>query len=385
MIVEVMERTPAEVFPPGEFIREEIEARGWSQVELAEILGRPPRLVSELIAGKRAITPETAKGLGEAFNTGAQFWMNLESSYRLAQVKHDGSNSVSRRAKLYEKAPVKEMMRRHWIQPTENIDVLEKSVLDFLHIKSLDEQPQLLPHAARKSTSYAEHSPAEQAWLFRARQLAHAVDVKPFSEMSFASALARLKNMLRDPEDARQVPRVLADAGVRFLVVETLPQTRIDGACLWLNDKSPAIVVSLRFDRIDAFWHTVLHECAHVKYSDGLEDGGLLDIDLVGEGAGPAEEKPSIEKRADEFAADFSIQKSDLDNFILRVRPLFSKTKIQGLSARLNVHQGIVVGQLQHRKAIPYSHSREMLAKVRHIVTEAALTDGFGSILANVV
>ncbi len=70
MVVEVMERTPAEVFPPGEFIRGgAIEARGWSQVELAEILGRPPRLVSELIAGKRAITPETAKALGEAFNT----------------------------------------------------------------------------------------------------------------------------------------------------------------------------------------------------------------------------------------------------------------------------------------------------------------------------
>jgi len=41
-------------------------------------------------------------------------------------------------------------------------------------------------------------------------------------------------------------------------------------------------------------------------------------------------------------------------------------------------------GQLQHRKAIPYSHSREMLAKVRNIVTEAALTDGFGSILTTV-
>jgi HTH-type transcriptional regulator/antitoxin HigA len=67
------------------------------------------------------------------------------------------------------------------------------------------------------------------------------------------------------------------------------------------------------------------------------------------------------------------------------VRPLFSKTKIQGLSARLNVHQGIVIGQLQHRKAIPYSHSREMLEKFRHIVTESALTDGFGSILTTVV
>ena len=40
---------PAEVFPPGEFIREELEARGWSLQDLAEILGRPPRSVSELL------------------------------------------------------------------------------------------------------------------------------------------------------------------------------------------------------------------------------------------------------------------------------------------------------------------------------------------------
>ena len=48
------DRIIAEVFPPGEFIREEIEAREWSQGDLAEILGRPARLVNELIAGKRA-------------------------------------------------------------------------------------------------------------------------------------------------------------------------------------------------------------------------------------------------------------------------------------------------------------------------------------------
>jgi HTH-type transcriptional regulator/antitoxin HigA len=154
-------------------------------------------------------------------------------AFRSTYVRmQDSSNAVSRRAKLYENAPVTEMIRRYWIQPTENIDVLEKRVLGSLHIKSPDEQPQLLPQAARKSTSYAELSPAEQAWLFRSRQLAQAVDVKPFSETGFASALTRLKNMLRDPEDARQVPPILADAGVRFLVVETLPQTRIDGACL---------------------------------------------------------------------------------------------------------------------------------------------------------
>ena len=48
-------------FCTGEFISEELEARGWSQLELAEIMGRPARLVSELVSRKRAITPETAR------------------------------------------------------------------------------------------------------------------------------------------------------------------------------------------------------------------------------------------------------------------------------------------------------------------------------------
>ena len=78
-------RVPAEVFAPGEYLREELEARGWSQQELADILDRPPRLVNELIAGKRAITPETARGLSDAFGTSAEYWMNLESQYQLSQ------------------------------------------------------------------------------------------------------------------------------------------------------------------------------------------------------------------------------------------------------------------------------------------------------------
>jgi HTH-type transcriptional regulator/antitoxin HigA len=198
------------------------------------------------------------------------------------------------------------------------------------------------------------------------------VDVKPYSEQAFSAALPKLKNLLRNPEDTRQVPRVLAEAGVRFLVVETLPQTRIDGV----------IAVTLRFDRIDGFWHTLLHECKHVRQKDGLDEGALLDKDLVGETMIPLDERLPAEKDADEFAANFTIPKGDLENFISRVYPLFSKTKILGLAARLDIHPGIVVGQLQYRKAIPYSHSREMLARIRNIVTESALTDGFGSVLA---
>ena len=74
----------AQVFPPGDFIREELEARGWTQAQLAEILGRPLQLVNAIVNAKKEITPATAIALGTAFETGPEFWLNLEE--RLSAV-----------------------------------------------------------------------------------------------------------------------------------------------------------------------------------------------------------------------------------------------------------------------------------------------------------
>ena len=102
---------PVEIFSPGEFIREEIEARNWTQETLAEVLGRSVRLVNEILNGRRSITPETAVALGQAFGTSAQVWLNLESAYQLSKVDRE-SDLVARRSKLYSKAPVKDMIKR---------------------------------------------------------------------------------------------------------------------------------------------------------------------------------------------------------------------------------------------------------------------------------
>jgi HTH-type transcriptional regulator / antitoxin HigA len=73
----------AEVFPPGAFIREELAARGWSQRDLAEVLGRPFQAVNAFINGRKQITPRTARELEAAFGSSAAFWLNLEMAYRL--------------------------------------------------------------------------------------------------------------------------------------------------------------------------------------------------------------------------------------------------------------------------------------------------------------
>lgn len=378
-----MNRMVAEVFPPGEFIKEELEARGWTQVELAEILDRPPRLVSEIITGKRSITPETARGLAAAFGTTPELWMNLEGAYQLSRTKNDDT-VVARRARVYAMAPVRDMLRRGWIEHSSSIDVLEKQILNFFGITSLEEEPQFWPYAARTSTSYATLTPARRAWLFRARRLAKALTTEKFSQARFTDAIVRLKTLLHAPEETRHVPKILADAGIRFLVLEHLPQTRIDGACFWLDKVSPIVVVSLRYDRIDAFWHTLMHELEHVARRHGLEsyDYEPVDLDLVSAAAPAlsASPRPKSELEVDESASENLIPRSELDHFIARIGPLYSKLKIKGFAARIKVHPGIVVGQLQHRGKISYSHNREMLAPVRQIVTQSALTDGWGHI-----
>ena len=73
----------AQAFPPGDFIREELEARGWSQRDLARIIGRPLQAVNEIINGRKRITPETSLELSAAFGTDPKFWLNLDASYRI--------------------------------------------------------------------------------------------------------------------------------------------------------------------------------------------------------------------------------------------------------------------------------------------------------------
>jgi HTH-type transcriptional regulator/antitoxin HigA len=367
------ERIPAEVFPPGDLVREELEARGWTQTDLAEILGRPLRVVNEILSGRKAITPETAQGLGEAFGVGAQFWLNMESSYRLHvyRGKSNTAKMVSRKAALYEKAPIKDMMKRRWIEPSESIDVLEKQVDTFFAERTL-------AAAARKSTPYDETTNAQRAWLYRVKHLAAAIDAGKYSKQKLLSGLGDLKALMAEPEEVRHVPRLLSDLGVRFLIVEHLPHTKIDGACVWLKS-SPVVVLSMRYDRIDSFWFTLAHELGHVVNKDQFS----IDIDLVTEK--DAQDKPPQETRADHFAAQLLVPQEELDDFIARVDPLYSKNKIKGFAARIGVHPGIVVGQLHNRDKISYSHSREMLVKVRSLVLESSLTDGWGQIAPNLI
>ncbi|RQR48400.1 addiction module antidote protein, HigA family [Burkholderia sp. Bp9126] len=365
-------RVPAEVFPPGEFLREELEAREWSQQELADILARPPRLISELIAGKRAITPETARGLADAFGTSAEYWMNLESQYQLSKVKVVNDH-VARKARLYSKFPVREMLRRGWVVASDSLEVMEQRFCEFFGLTSLEHEPQLC-HAAKKTHATSEVTPLQLAWLFRVRAMASQQKLPAYSADKLLKALEKLKALTSEPEEARHVPRVLAEAGVRLVFVEPMAGSKMDGACFWLDDVKPVIGMSLRFDRIDNFWFVLRHEIEHVLREDCKDSGGVFDAE-VGEAK---DGLPEYEVRANKAGAEFCVPADQLDNFVARVQPYFSEQKVLLFAKRIGVHPGLVVGQLQ-RKLGRHDFLRKHQVKVRAFVIPSADVDGWGS------
>src|SRR6266851_942340 len=110
------------------------------------------------------------------------------------------------------------------------------------------------------------------AWLFRARQIARSITVTEYSGKRLKAALHHLRRLLNEPEDTRHVAHILAECGVRFVLVEPLPQGKIDGACFWLDPGSPVIGMSLRYDRIDNFWFVLRHEIEHVLRGHGKRE-----------------------------------------------------------------------------------------------------------------
>jgi HTH-type transcriptional regulator / antitoxin HigA len=357
---------------PGDYIREELARKAWGQDDLASVLGRPASRVNELVQGKLAVSPEIAAALAAALGGTAEEWMQREASHRLSASQPD-IDAVRARARLFALAPIKDLQKRGWIRATDNPSLIEADLCRLFELKNIEDEPQLSA-LMRKTDLLAELTPAQRAWCFRVRQLARCVPVSEFRENRLPQCERDLRKLAAYSKEVRKVPGVLAQYGIRYIVVEPLPGIKVDGMATWLSADDPVIGMSLRFDRIDGYWHTLCHELKHIAYRDELS----VDDEVADPGHIQLCVKSLAERRADEGASAMLIDPDELKSFILRVGPLYSKERINQFANRIKIHPGIIVGQLQHRGEIGFRANREMLVKIRESVTPVALTDGWG-------
>jgi addiction module HigA family antidote len=81
---------------PGEILKDELEELNVTPTEFARQIDVPPNRVSQIIAGKRAVTGDTALRFGHWFGTDAQFWLNLQSAYEIRIAAKKAGRAIAR-------------------------------------------------------------------------------------------------------------------------------------------------------------------------------------------------------------------------------------------------------------------------------------------------
>lgn len=379
---------PMTVEHPGVYIQEELDARGWDQVDLAYILGMSPQQLSPILNGKHKVSMEMAYALADAFDVSPEFFANLQKLFDLHKAKKPDAG-VKKRAKWISKFPVREMIRRQWIEDTD-ADLLDLQMMRFFNKNSVDDIPfakdgevESYAHAAKKSGGYEEITPCQLVWLHRVRLIANTMDCPDYSYDSLNGALPSIRAHMQDKDDLAAIPMLLWNSGVRFVVVEALAGSKIDGVCTWLDDTKPVIGISNRLNRMDNLCFVLRHEIEHVLRRDG-RTAASEHVDVF-EPERSQLELPDEEKRADAAAAEFLVSQSKLQSFMRRKGNFISEQDVLAFAARQHIHPSVVVGQIQKRRhesgdTKAYTWLRKYLVGVREYLMDWEYRDGWGHV-----
>ncbi|NJO51353.1 MAG: HigA family addiction module antidote protein [Leptolyngbyaceae cyanobacterium RM2_2_4] len=348
--------TPDFVSPPGETLLEVLEEQGMTQAELAERTGRPKKTINEIVKGKAALTPETALQLERVLGIPARFWNNREQQYREALARQEERERLQTQTDWLEQVPVREMIKRGWIESCDDPIELLKIVLGFFGVASPQQWQEIWSQKAvsfRKSTAFESHPGAIAAWLRQGEIQAQQVSCDPYDAGKFRAALQQIRALTVQPPEIFQpeMVRLCAAAGVAVVFVPQLTKTRASGATQWLSSSKALIQLSLRYKTDDHLWFAFFHEAGHLLLH------GKREVFLEGAIAQDSQ-KQDLEMEADTFAAGTLIPPDTLEQFLkLRQR---SKAAIEQFAAKIGIAPGIVVGRLQHDDVLPNSHCNDL-------------------------
>lgn len=356
------EYQPDYVSPPGDTLAEVLNSRCMSQAQLAERTGRTPKLINEIIKGKAPITPETAIQLERALSIPSSFWNNRQRRYDEYLAHQQEIKKLNRKLHWARLFPYRAMAKLGWVP--ESNDSLEqiKNLLNFFGVaspESWDGYWNSIKVAYRKSLSRESDFFALAAWLRRGEQIALDVPCHRFDERKFFSCLSDIRPLTKtDPSHFQnRIVTMCAACGVIVAFVPELPKTA-SGATRWLTPERALLQLSLKYKTDDHLWFTFFHEAAHILYH--RKRGIFIE---------GSEYDNEEEVQANRFAEEFLIPPREMENFISRRPP--TTASIKDFADRIGIAPGIVVGQLQKKRILPWNHCNDLKRKLRWRITMA--------------
>jgi HTH-type transcriptional regulator / antitoxin HigA len=310
--------------------------RGWSQKELAGVLGVKEQQVQRYESERYArISLSRYKRLLEILGVQLQASLGSSQPGDSSLPEFDLSSDLAR-----------EIRRRGWLDTPKKANYSEfaKALRDYINnAAQLSEGRSFRRKQLRDNSKFSDASLlAWQARVITQGSL-FASRIKGRFNIADVAWLPELVTLSRLPDGPRPAIEYLREKGIVVVLETPLPQTYLDGAAFLLLNGVPVIGLTLRYDRLDYFWFTLFHELGHIylHFNRGLASGFLDNMD--------APTEADYEKEADAFARSTLIPDEAWNSAPAR----FSKSVdlAKDFATSRGIHVAIVVGRIRQERA----------------------------------
>lgn len=346
VLAELVEAYEAKHFPiemptPVEAIRFRMEQAGLEPRDLEPYIGSRSK-VSEVLSGKQALTLPMIRAL--------HTHLGIPAEVLVADSSASGGIAASG-ALDWSRFPINEMAKRSWIRSVASAKAKAEDLIGELVASAGGMKAVPMP-LFRRNDAMRQNAKTDTyallAWCLRA--LAASRDQKLLGTYKTDSltldVLTELSKLSAHEDGPKRARDALSGLGVHLVCVSHLPKTYLDGAALRsVEGGAPIIALTLRYDRIDNFWFSLLHELAHVGRHFNGETGAFVDDFSLRER--PSRHEDPRESEADEWAEEALISREQWATAGLTSHASYSG--IIAFSQRIGVHPAIVAGRVRHQ------------------------------------
>lgn len=338
---------PFKATHPGTLLKDEIDARNINQIDFARDIDVHKTVLNEIIKGKRSITADFAILLETVLDIPADYWLNFQNQYDLdvARIKERNIQKLYH-IKIWkiikEHVPVSYFKKTGYLVDNLIADITK--IKEIYCINSIDELVNLTAiqkySLFRKSEKLAINENNVLAWNVLAKYEAGKQKVPEFNFDSTPSLINELNAIFyKNSNTVDLVYKKLNDYGIKFILVQKLNQTPIDGYTFW-SGNNPVIALTLRHARIDNFAFTIMHEIGHIYlHLKESKEKYFFDIKKNETAINPIEEEANV-------FAQTSLIPSQVWSEINNCKLKYSDEEIIKFSKLYKIHPAIILGRI---------------------------------------
>jgi HTH-type transcriptional regulator/antitoxin HigA len=334
--------------PPGETIREVLQEKYLTQVELAQRLEMTTKHVNEIISGKAPITADTAVKLEDILGLPTSYWLNLEAIYQESLIRLR-DRETQEEIEIAKAIPYSQLTKYGLVSNTRKTKERIQSLRKFFEVPSLKLIPEI--HSVAFRAKEGDANPyALAAWLQWGISESRKIETEPYNRTLLIQSIPYFRQLTLLPaqEFVPLLKERCSQCGIALVFAPHLKKTYAHGATKWLSPDKVLVLLSLRYKFADIFWFSFFHEISHVLWHQKKQIYVNLDTKI-----------DDIERDADRRAAEMLLPEKEFSKFISE-KYVFTAEIVKEFASEQGVDPSIVAGRLQHDGHIKFSELTEL-------------------------